>query len=407
MKALQSNESQSRNESRTTSESPRAVVPAWTASSRRQAAVRIGSTLDVVLVAAAAALPLQHGAWAHALVAAALLAVRRGLWARGMPRWCQPPRRSLLVVGGPAANLDLANALQERGGGRLQVAGTINLNRQPVADIVHALHAQAIDCVALQVGKATIEKLDEVLHACELEGVEVWLMADLLHPKLARTSVEQIGDRPVVVYRTTPDPSWRLVAKRALDVLATGFALLFIGPLVILPAAIAIKLTAPGPIFFGQTRVGKHGKLFKMWKLRSMVVNAERLKLNLKAANDMDGPVFKMKKDPRITPVGRIMRKLSIDELPQLWNVLRGEMSLVGPRPAIPSEVAQYQPWQRRRLSVTPGLTCIWQVSGRNKIGFEEWMRMDLRYIDTWTLSQDLKLIALTVPVAAVGYGAS
>jgi lipopolysaccharide/colanic/teichoic acid biosynthesis glycosyltransferase len=129
--------------------------------------------------------------------------------------------------------------------------------------------------------------------------------------------------------------------------------------------------------------------------------------MDLMASNDMDGPVFKMKKDPRVTPVGRIMRKLSIDELPQLWNVLRGEMSLVGPRPAVPKEVAQYQPWQRRRLSVTPGLTCIWQVSGRNKIGFEEWMKMDLRYIDSWSLGQDLKLIALTIPVAAVGYGAS
>jgi exopolysaccharide biosynthesis polyprenyl glycosylphosphotransferase len=316
------------------------------------------------------------------------------------------PARNLLIVGGPSASLDLSNELSQRGGG-VRVAGTINLHRQPVADVVHALHTQAIDCVALQMGRATVDKLDEVLHACELEGVEVWLMADVLHPKLARPSIDTVGGHPVVVYRSTPAPSWRTAAKRAIDIACSALALVVLGPLVFLPAAIAIKLSAPGPIFFGQTRVGKHGRHFKMWKLRSMVVNAEKIRMDLQAANDMDGPVFKMKKDPRVTSVGRIMRKLSIDELPQLWNVLVGDMSLVGPRPAIGSEVAQYQSWQRRRLSVTPGLTCIWQVSGRNQIGFEEWMRMDLRYIDTWSLAQDLYLIAKTIPVAAVGYGAS
>jgi exopolysaccharide biosynthesis polyprenyl glycosylphosphotransferase len=316
------------------------------------------------------------------------------------------PARSVLVVGAASSNMELTAAVQQRGRG-LHVLGSINLDRQSVADLVHTLHSVPVDCVMLQVDKSTIDKLDEVLHACELEGVEVWMMADLLQPKIARTEIDQLGGRPVVVYRSTPAPSWRTAVKRTIDLVATGFALAIIGPFIILPAMIAIKITAPGPIFFGQTRVGKNGRHFKMWKLRSMVVNAEKLKLDLAASNDMDGPVFKMKKDPRITPVGKIMRKLSIDELPQLWNVMRGEMSLVGPRPAVPKEVAQYQNWQRRRLSVKPGLTCIWQVSGRNKIGFEEWMKMDLRYIDSWSLSQDLKLIALTIPVAAVGYGAS
>jgi exopolysaccharide biosynthesis polyprenyl glycosylphosphotransferase len=381
----------------------------WTSDSRRRLAHAVGAKVDLLLVAAAMTLPVvPNKLWTHALVGALLLGLRRALWKLGMPRWCRPARRTMLVVGGPSAALELSHELGERSGGRLDVVGSINLQRQTVADVVAALHAHPIDCVALQVGKATADKLDEVLHACELEGVEVWLMAaDLVHPKLARTSVEQLGERPVVVYRSTPAPSLARVGKRIVDIVATGFALLIIGPLIILPAMIAIKLTAPGPIFFGQVRVGRHGRHFKMWKLRSMVVNAERIKMDLLASNDMDGPVFKMKKDPRVTKVGRILRKLSIDELPQLWNVLRGEMSLVGPRPAVPKEVAQYQPWQRRRLSVTPGLTCIWQVSGRNKIGFEEWMKMDLRYIDTWSLGQDLKLIALTVPVAAVGYGAS
>ena len=169
----------------------------------------------------------------------------------------------------------------------------------------------------------------------------------------------------------------------------------------------AIRLTSRGPIFFKQVRVGLHGKPFHILKFRSMVVDAEALQARLAAQNEMTGPVFKMKHDPRITRVGRFIRKYSIDELPQLVNVLRGDMSLVGPRPPLPSEVARYQAWQRRRLSVRPGLTCIWQVSGRNQISFEEWMYLDMRYIDHWSLSQDLQLIFRTVPVVLTGRGAS
>jgi exopolysaccharide biosynthesis polyprenyl glycosylphosphotransferase len=198
----------------------------------------------------------------------------------------------------------------------------------------------------------------------------------------------------------------QMVFKRLFDIAASAFALWVLSPL-ILVAALLIKLTSRGPIFFKQERVGMHGRTFYMLKFRSMVANAEELKLKLMAANEQNGPVFKIQKDPRITPVGRFLRKFSIDELPQLINVLRGEMSVVGPRPPLPSEVAQYEPWQRRRLSVRPGLTCLWQVSGRNKVGFQDWMYLDMQYIDHWSLGQDFNLILKTVPVVLTGRGAS
>jgi exopolysaccharide biosynthesis polyprenyl glycosylphosphotransferase len=194
--------------------------------------------------------------------------------------------------------------------------------------------------------------------------------------------------------------------KRLFDIAASSLALFLLSPLLLAVAAI-IRFTSRGPVLFRQMRVGRHGKPFHMLKFRSMVVNAEELKAKLMAQNEQDGPVFKMRRDPRITRVGRFIRKFSIDELPQLLNVLRGEMSIVGPRPPVPSEVARYEAWQRRRLSVRPGLTCVWQVSGRNEISFEEWMYLDMQYIDHWSLAQDFQLILKTVPIVLSGRGAS
>ncbi|WP_395853225.1 exopolysaccharide biosynthesis polyisoprenyl-phosphate hexose-1-phosphate transferase EpsZ [Cystobacter fuscus] len=198
----------------------------------------------------------------------------------------------------------------------------------------------------------------------------------------------------------------QMALKRLFDIVSSAAALLMLSPLLI-AVALAVKLTSRGPVFFRQERVGLHGRTFGMLKFRSMVVNAEELKAKLEALNEQTGPVFKMKNDPRITPVGRFIRKYSIDELPQLINVLRGEMSVVGPRPPIPKEVAKYAAWQRRRLSVRPGLTCIWQVSGRNQISFENWMYLDMQYIDHWSLKNDINLILKTVPVVITGSGAS
>ena len=194
------------------------------------------------------------------------------------------------------------------------------------------------------------------------------------------------------------------VLKRFLDIAGASAALWVLFPGLLLIAAL-VKLTSPGPVFFRQQRVGLHGKKFPMLKFRSMVVNAEELKVKLLALNEQSGPVFKMKADPRVTRLGRFLRRYSLDELPQLVNVLRGDMTLVGPRPPVPQEVAQYEPWQRRRLSVPPGLTCLWQVSGRNEVEFQDWMYLDLQYIDHWNLRGDINLLLKTVPVVVTGKG--
>ena len=188
------------------------------------------------------------------------------------------------------------------------------------------------------------------------------------------------------------------VIKRVIDVVCSFVGVLVLSPLFVV-IAIIIKFTSKGPVFFSQKRVGRDGKEFKMYKFRSMVVNAEELKEKLAAQNEMSGPMFKMKDDPRVTKVGKFIRKTSIDELPQLFNVLKGDMSLVGPRPSLPKEVAQFEDWMYRRLEVKPGLTCYWQVSGRNNIDFEDWMKLDIRYVEERNLWIDIKLIFKTVGV--------
>lgn len=186
------------------------------------------------------------------------------------------------------------------------------------------------------------------------------------------------------------------VIKRVIDVVCSFVGVLVLSPLFVV-IAIIIKFTSKGPVFFSQKRVGRDGKEFKMYKFRSMVVNAEELKEKLAAQNEMSGPMFKMKDDPRVTKVGKFIRKTSIDELPQLLNVLKGDMSLVGPRPSLPKEVAQFEDWMYRRLEVKPGLTCYWQVSGRNNIDFEDWMKLDIKYVDERSTWIDIKLIFKTV----------
>jgi exopolysaccharide biosynthesis polyprenyl glycosylphosphotransferase len=211
----------------------------------------------------------------------------------------------------------------------------------------------------------------------------------------------------MLVFRSTPEASWQALAKEVLDVVG-AFALLVLTSPILLATALTIKLTSPGPILFRQQRSGLNGRPFTMLKFRSMVTDAEQLKQELAALNEMDGPVFKLTEDPRVTPIGRIIRRFSIDELPQLMNVLRGEMSLVGPRPLPVDEVKRFDDFaHRRRLSVKPGLTCLWQVSGRNNVrDFKDWVRLDLEYIDNWSLWLDLKILARTIPVVLVGTGA-
>lgn len=207
-------------------------------------------------------------------------------------------------------------------------------------------------------------------------------------------------------YLTMKSRPTQYAMKRLVDIAASTMALLVLSPLLVGVAA-AIKMTSRGPVLFRQVRVGLHGARFNLLKFRSMVADAEALQKDLLDKNEQTGPVFKMTNDPRITRIGHFIRKYSIDELPQLISILRGDMTIVGPRPALPKEVAQYGAWQRRRLSVRPGLTCLWQVSGRNEIGFDEWMRLDLQYVDNWSLALDMRLIMQTFPVVLAGRGAS
>jgi exopolysaccharide biosynthesis polyprenyl glycosylphosphotransferase len=209
----------------------------------------------------------------------------------------------------------------------------------------------------------------------------------------------------MLAFTRTPSDALALAGKRVFDVVGSALALALFAPVVV-AATVAIKLGSPGTVFFRQLRVGLNGRPFQMLKFRSMYQDAEERLEALRARNEMSGPVFKMKNDPRVTPIGRFLRRTSLDELPQFWNVLKGEMSLVGPRPPIPAEVRQYKRWQRRRLSVRPGITCLWQISGRNNVDFDRWMELDLEYIDRWSLWTDLTICLKTIPAVLSARGA-
>jgi exopolysaccharide biosynthesis polyprenyl glycosylphosphotransferase len=250
------------------------------------------------------------------------------------------------------------------------------------------------------------QEMQTVVDTCERVGMPFALPLHSLHFERAQLLSNSPARDGYLHYMSTAQKPFQYALKRLMDIGASAAALLVLSPMLIL-VAIIIKVTAPGPVMFTQKRVGLHGVTFDLLKFRSMVVNAEAIKDSLMAANEQSGPVFKMENDPRITGIGRFIRRFSIDELPQLINILRGDMTIVGPRPAVPKEVVQYKAWQRRRLSVRPGLTCYWQVGGRNAIGFEEWMRLDLRYVDNWTIWVDFSLIAQTFPAVLAGRGAS
>lgn len=249
-------------------------------------------------------------------------------------------------------------------------------------------------------------EMQAAIRVCERLGVPFALPASHFRFDRARPADPRALTDGYVHYLSVEPKPFQMAIKRVLDIVVSGTALILLSPL-LAAIALSIVLTSPGPVLFRQRRVGRYGRPFDMLKFRSMVVDAEALQATLMAKNEQSGPVFKIRNDPRITRIGRVLRKYSLDELPQFVNVLRGDMSIVGPRPPVPSEVAKYEAWQRRRLSVRPGITCVWQVSGRNEISFEEWMYLDMQYIDHWNLVEDIKLILKTLPVVVTGRGAS
>jgi len=235
--------------------------------------------------------------------------------------------------------------------------------------------------------------------------VEIRVIPEMYDMVLGGVEVGQLGPIPYMEMHRTPMHGWPLTVKRALDIVASSLGLLILAPLFAV-ISMAIIIDNPGSVYFKQKRVGKNGRIFDFYKFRSMVANAEELKAELAAANEAEGPVFKIKYDPRVTKLGAFLRKYSIDELPQLYNVLKGDMSLVGPRPPIPREVEGYGDWEWRRLEVTPGLTCIWQVSGRSNISFDKWIELDVYYIENWSLWLDLRILLQTIPAVLKGTGA-
>ncbi|HEY3054965.1 MAG TPA: sugar transferase [Thermoanaerobaculia bacterium] len=266
--------------------------------------------------------------------------------------------------------------------------------------------AEPIDEIVFAVTRKKLDEMKQIFLMCEELGIRARVAMNFFQNRVARIEVEELEGVPFLTFTTTPSNETQLAAKRMLDV-AVSLLLLALTMPVLLIAALCIKLTSPGSIVFKQERIGLNGRIFTLYKLRTMIEDAHERRGEVTHLNEMTGPVFKANGDPRITGVGRWLRKFSLDEIPQLWNVLKGDMSLVGPRPPIPEEVASYHRWHRRRLSMKPGLTCLWQVSGRNEIDFDRWMQLDLDYIDNWSPSLDLKILLRTIPAVLTGKGAS
>jgi exopolysaccharide biosynthesis polyprenyl glycosylphosphotransferase len=274
-----------------------------------------------------------------------------------------------------------------------------------ITDLEAVLMREVVDEVIFVIEKGKLGEYEGALLIAERHGVRAHVSLDIFPHVLARPVLEELDGIPLLSFTTTPSNPLQLVVKRAVDLTLSLFVFLLTLPIQVL-AAIAIRLSSSGPIFFQQMRCGLNGRHFTLVKFRTMESGAEEKLHEISHLNEMSGPVFKASNDPRRTMVGRLLRRLSIDELPQLWNVIVGDMSLVGPRPPLPEEVSRYEPWQRRRLSMKPGLTCLWQISGRSEVDFDRWMELDLKYIDTWTPMLDLKILAKTVPAVLLGRGA-
>ena len=318
-------------------------------------------------------------------------------------------RRRFILVGSGGDTDHLRRELKTRTETGMEVVAELDLNEMSLGKLIPLLHEKAINGVILSARHTNFEQAEVIIKACEMEGVETWLVADFFRTQISRATFDDFYGHPVMVFRSAPEMSWQRVIKLLIDWFGALIAVLLLTVIPVLPViALLIKFTSPGPILFRQKRSGLNGAPFTIYKFRTMVTNAEQMKHELEAMNEMRGPVFKVSKDPRVTRIGKWLRKYSIDELPQLFNVLRGEMSLVGPRPLPVDEVKRFNDFaHRRRLSVRPGLTCLWQIGGRNQIiEFKDWVRLDLEYIDNWSLWLDIKILFRTIPVVFLGTGA-
>jgi len=327
-------------------------------------------------------------------------------------------RKKILVVGTGNEAITFVKTVEKNMGWGLDIIGFLsNKNEErgqtlfakkilgSFSDVTEVLHEKIIDEVIISVSDKDFALAKEVLEACEREGVQVRLNSDFFGKLVKKVSVDYVYNLPIVSFYTTSNDEWALYLKRFIDLFISASLLILLSPLFML-IAVLIKLTSKGPIFYEWKVGGLNKKPFKSWKFRTMVQNADQLKEKLMKQNEMKGPVFKIKNDPRITKVGQSLRKFSLDELPQLWSVLIGDMSLVGPRPPLQSEIIKFESWHRRKLSMKPGITCLWQVKGRNVINnFDDWAKLDLQYIDNWSIWLDLKILFLTAFAVFRGSG--
>lgn len=332
-------------------------------------------------------------------------AVFRVLYLRRLRRGAQGER--IILAGQPQRMAEAIAELSPVQRLEIDVAERVDLEKHSVASLVEAMHRQNVGRVVLAFDTHATDRLQDAIAACETEGVEAWVLDYYFRASIARPAYDTFGTAPVIVFRVTPELSWALLVKSAMDKTLALASLAVLSPFFLLIAA-GVKLTSPGPVIFQQQRAGLHGRPFTMYKFRSMRSGAEMEREELKAFNQMSGPVFKIEKDPRVTRFGAWLRRTSIDEFPQLINVLLGQMSLVGPRPLPVYEVENFElTAHRRRLSMKPGLTCLWQISGRNTVkDFSDWVKLDVQYIDNWSLGLDLSILLRTVPLVLGGKGA-
>lgn len=315
-------------------------------------------------------------------------------------------QRRVLWIGKPNAIAQVRDTLTHAEQALIDPVAEIDPQADIEPQLTDSLHCHSINAVILLLTGLPPATIDQIVQACDHEGIEIIIHPGLTFASPFRLTVDQLGGQPVMYYRAQSARPFDLALKQGIDYLGGALLFVLLSPLIIF-CAILLRLSSRAPILFRQERAGLNGRHFVMYKFRTMRDGAENEKADLSEQNEMSGPVFKIADDPRVTRLGRFLRRHSLDELPQLWNVLRGEMSLVGPRPLPLDEVKHFENnTQRRRLSVKPGLTCLWQIRGRNDISsFEDWVRLDLEYIDQWSLWLDLKILLATVPVAIFGRG--
>jgi exopolysaccharide biosynthesis polyprenyl glycosylphosphotransferase len=333
--------------------------------------------------------------------------------------------RNFLLVGDAAEIANIARAIEAHENHGMRLFGFVGIDLTPesaglaaaaqlrrsypvfaISQLPEILRHNVIDEVIFAVSKEQLEALEETFLTCEEEGVKTRVLLSFFPHILSKVSLERLGEEPLLTFSTTPENEYLLLLKRLLDFTMALFLLIVLSPLLLL-VALLIKLSSKGPVLYRQTRCGLGGRKFTLYKFRSMHPDADLRREELEALNEVDGPVFKIKNDPRCTPIGRFLRKFSLDELPQLINILKGDMSFVGPRPPLPEEVEKYERWQRRRLRMQPGLTCLWALEGRSQLSFRRWMELDLEYIDHWSIALDWKILLKTIPLVLLGRGAS